>query len=49
MKIFRYIGIICLATWNAYCHPVYTKMDALMVVLFWVGIALFVKSETEDK
>lgn len=49
MKIFKYIGIVCLAFWNGYYHPVQTKTDALMTVLFWVGITFFVKFDKEDE
>lgn len=49
MKIFRYLGILCLAFWHGYYHPVNTKTDILMTILFWVGMTCFVKSETEDE
>ena len=49
MKIFKWIGITCLAFWNSYYHPMNTKTDMFMTCLFWVGITLFIKSETEDK
>lgn len=47
-KILKYVGIICISTWNTYYHPMNTKTDVLMTALFWIGITLFVNGEIEE-
>lgn len=47
-KVLKYIGAVCLALWNGYHHPINTKMDFVMIVLFWIGVTCFVNGYVED-
>lgn len=45
----KWIGIICLASCMAYYHPLKKPIDYLFIILFWIGLNLFVDGKNEDR